>query len=54
MLGKIFRLKRGEVTGGLRKLHKEELHDFYVASIWVIKLSRIRWMGHVACMERTA
>ena len=54
MLGKIFRLKREEVTGGLRKLHNEELHDFYVASMWVIKLSRIRKMGHVACMERTA
>jgi len=54
MLGKIFRLKREEVTGGLRKLHNEELHDFYVASICVIKLSRIRWMGHVACMEGIA
>jgi hypothetical protein len=52
-LGKIFRLKREEVTGGLRKLHNEELHDFYVTSIWMIILRRIRWMGHVACMERT-
>jgi hypothetical protein len=42
VLGKIFRLKREELTGGLRKLHNEELHDFYIASIWVIKLRRIR------------
>jgi len=41
MLGKIFRLKREEVTGGLRKFHNEELHDFYIADIWVIKLRRI-------------
>jgi len=38
----------------LRKLHNEELHDFYVASIWVIILRRVRWMGRVACMERSA
>ena len=54
VLGKVFRLKKEEVTGGLSKLHNEELHDFYVANIWVIKLRRIRWMGHMACMERTA
>jgi hypothetical protein len=30
VLGKIYRLKREEVTGIQRKLHNEELHDFYV------------------------
>jgi hypothetical protein len=28
MLRRIFEPKRGEVTGGWRKLHNEELHDF--------------------------
>jgi hypothetical protein len=28
-LRKIFGLKRDEMTGGWRKLHNEELHDFY-------------------------
>jgi hypothetical protein len=29
VLRRIFGLKRDEVTGGWRKLHKEELHNFY-------------------------
>jgi hypothetical protein len=29
VLRRIFRLKRDEVTGGWRKLHNEELHNFY-------------------------
>jgi hypothetical protein len=29
---RIFGLKRGEVTGGWRKLHNEELGDFYSSS----------------------
>jgi hypothetical protein len=33
--------------------HKEELNDWYFSPtiVWVIKL-RMRWMGHVAHMER--
>jgi hypothetical protein len=29
VLRRIFGLKRDEVTGGWRKLHNEELHNFY-------------------------
>jgi hypothetical protein len=51
VLGRIFGLKRGEVTGGWRKLHSEELHDLYSLSsiIRIIKpRRRMRWAGHVA------
>jgi hypothetical protein len=50
---RIFRPKRDEVTGEWRRLHNEEPHDLYCSSniIWVIKSRRMRWVGHVACME---
>jgi hypothetical protein len=34
-------------------LHSEELHNLYASSnlIRQIKLRRIRWVGHVACMR---
>jgi hypothetical protein len=40
------------VTGGWRKLHNEELHNFYSlpSIIRIIKLRRMRWAGHVARM----
>jgi hypothetical protein len=41
------------VAGGWkRRLHNEKLHNLYASSsiIRVIKSSRIRWVGHVACM----
>jgi hypothetical protein len=48
----IFGPKRDEVTGELRKLHNEELHDLYFSPIIlrVIKSRRMRWVGHVARM----
>jgi hypothetical protein len=51
VLRRIFGPKRDEVTGGWRKLH-EELHGFYSSPsiIRVIKVRRMRWVGHVACM----
>jgi hypothetical protein len=47
----MFELKRGEVAGGPRRLRNEELHNFCVSPniIRVIKLRRMRCMGHVAC-----
>jgi hypothetical protein len=47
---KVFGLKRDEVTGGWRKLHKEKLHDLYSwpRIITIIKSKRMRWAGHVA------
>jgi hypothetical protein len=40
------------VTGGWRKLHNEELHNFYSLSniITMISSRRMRWAGHVARM----
>jgi hypothetical protein len=40
------------VTGDWRKLHNEELHDFYFSPniIRMIKSRSMRWAGHVARM----
>jgi hypothetical protein len=48
VLRRIFGLKREEVTGGWRKLHNMELHKLYSSPniIVVIKLRRMRWVGH--------
>jgi hypothetical protein len=45
--------KRTEVTGGWRKLHNEELKNFYSSpSIIMITDSGVTtWTGHIACME---
>ena len=52
VLGRIFGLKRDEVTGELRKLHNEELNVMYfLPNIFrVIKSRRQRWARHVARM----
>jgi hypothetical protein len=54
VLGRIFGPKRGEETGGWRKLNSEELRDLYSSPsiIKMIKLRRMRWAGHIAQMER--
>jgi hypothetical protein len=46
--------KRDEITGGWRKLHKEELHDMYYSPsiIRTIMSSKMRSAGHVARMGR--
>jgi hypothetical protein len=51
-LRRIFGPKRGEVTGGWRKLHNEELHSLYSSPsiIRMINSRRMRWTGHVARM----
>jgi hypothetical protein len=52
VLRRIFGPKRDEVTGELRKLHNEELHNLYSSPdiIRQVKSRRMRWTGHVARM----
>jgi hypothetical protein len=52
VLRRIIGPKTGEVTGGWRKLHNEELHNLYSSSsiIMMIKSSWVRWAEHVARM----
>jgi hypothetical protein len=52
VLRRIFGPKRDEVTGEWRKLHNEELRDFYSSPgiIRILKTRRMRWEGHVARM----
>ena len=52
VLKKIFGPRRDEVTGEWRRLHNEWLNDLYSSPniVRVIKLRRMRWAGHVACM----
>jgi hypothetical protein len=52
VLRRIFEPKRGEVIGGWKKLHSEELHNLYSSPsiIRTIKPRRMRWEGHVACI----
>ena len=54
VLRRIFGPKRDEVTGEWRILHNEALNDLYSSpnTARVIKSRRMRWAGHVACMER--
>jgi hypothetical protein len=44
--------KRDEAGGGWRKLHNEELHNFYFSPsiIRMIKSRRLGWAGHVGRM----
>jgi len=51
VLRRILGSKRDEVTGEWKRLHNEELNDLYSStnSVWVIKLRKMRWAGHVAC-----
>jgi hypothetical protein len=53
VLRRIFVPKRDEETGEWRKLHNE-LNDLYSSAniVRVIKLRRMRWTGHVACIGK--
>jgi len=44
---------RDEVTAKWRRLHNEEINDFYSSPniVRVIKARRMRWAGHVARMS---
>ena len=50
VLRRIFGPRRDEVTGEWRRLHNEELNDFYSSPsiVRAIKSRRMRWVGHVA------
>jgi hypothetical protein len=52
VLRKVLGPKRDVVTGEWRRLHNEDLYDFYSSTnnIQVIKSSKMRWTVHVACM----
>jgi hypothetical protein len=51
VLERKFRPNRDGLLGGCRKLHKEELHNWYSSIITrIIKSRKIRWGGHVARM----
>jgi hypothetical protein len=52
VLRRLFGPKRDEVTGGWRKLHKEELHYLYSSPsvLRMMKSRRMRWAGYVARM----
>jgi hypothetical protein len=52
MLRRIFGPKTEEVAQSWRRLHNEELNNFFALPniIRVIKSGRMRWVGHIACM----
>jgi hypothetical protein len=52
MLRRILGPKRDEVTEGWRKLHNEELNNFFSSPsiIEIIKSRRMRWAGYFARM----
>jgi len=54
VLRRIFGPRRDEVTGECRRLHNEELNDFYSSPniVRVIKSRRMRWAGHVARINK--
>jgi hypothetical protein len=53
VLRRIFEQKRDEVTGYWRKLHNEELHNFYSSPsiIRMVKSRSMRWTENVAIMK---
>jgi hypothetical protein len=50
VLRKVFGPKREELTGDWTKLHSGDYHNLYFSpiTVWVTKLWKIRWAGHVA------
>jgi hypothetical protein len=54
VLRRIFGPKRDEVTGGLRKLHTDELHDLHFSpiKIKIINSRKLKLAVHVARIGR--
>jgi hypothetical protein len=51
VLRRIFGLKREKVIGVWRKLHYEEFNNLTSPNVvQVMKLRKMRWAGHVACV----
>jgi len=52
-LRRVFGPKKDEVTGKWRKLHNGELSDLYTLPniVRAVKLRRMKWAGHVMCMQ---
>jgi len=52
VLRRIFGPKREEGAGDWRRLHHEQLRNFYATSniVRVIMSRRTRWTGHVTCI----
>jgi hypothetical protein len=50
VLRRIFRPKRDGVAGGWRKVHNEELHNFYSSPNRIINSGKMRWEGNVTRM----
>ena len=52
---KIFGTKKDKIIGELRKLHNAVLHALYSSPniIRSLKSRRLRWVGHLACMEQS-
>jgi hypothetical protein len=50
MLRRIFGPKKKEVAGGWRRLHNEELHNFYTSPNIIRVSRRTGWAGNVARM----
>jgi hypothetical protein len=50
---RLLRQRRKEIIGDSRKLHNEELHNFYSSSnkIRIIKSRKMRWGEHVERIE---
>jgi hypothetical protein len=54
MMSRILGPKRNEVSGGRRKLHSEQLHNFSCSRSIdrMIRSRKVMWAGHVARMGR--
>jgi hypothetical protein len=51
VMWRMFGTKRDKIMGGRRKMHNEELHNFYsLPNIIRMKSMRMRWEGYLARM----